>query len=93
MGYKGHKMPSKKMKPNSTVKLKNAVATSMRLPETQWDIDVRAYEEAIEWFNKRKFEIAKPLFAELASAANRQIAHAAHMRLLMCEQRLKPKPD
>ena len=90
-GYKTHKMPTKKTKPNPRITLKNAAEAPTRVPETQWEIDVRAYEEAIGWFNRREFETAIPLFGKLASAANRQIAHAAHMRLLMCEQRLKPK--
>ena len=57
-------------------------------PITQRDLEIREYAKAMGFFAEQRYEVARPLFLQLAAAGNGDIAHTARMSLRMCEQRL-----
>lgn len=56
-------------------------------PVGQRGTEIQEYTKAIALFNAGKFQQAEPLFRQLSDATTIEIAHAARMRLLMCQQR------
>ena len=53
---------------------------------TPRDLEILEYAEAMGLFAKKQYQAAQPLFLRLSGAENIDIAHAARMRLRMCEQ-------
>ena len=72
----------------STVKARRTEPLLEPQPITQRDLEIQEYAKAMGWFAEELYEIARPLFLQLTTAENGDIAHTARMRLRMCEQRL-----
>jgi len=72
----------------STVKARRTKTLLEPKPITQRDLEIREYAKAMGFFAEQRYEVARPLFLQLAAAGNGDIAHTARMRLRMCEQRL-----
>ena len=81
---KRSRKPDKVRKPAS-----KSNRTSEDLTEApQPNPELRIYDRAIALFHAGRFQAAKEVFAELAGARNRDLAHSAELRIRMCEQRL-----
>ena len=72
----------------STVKATGAETLSEPDRLTRRNLEIREYAKAMGLFAEERYEVAQPLFLPLTAAENIDIAHAARMRLCMCEQRL-----
>jgi hypothetical protein len=72
----------------STAKARSTETLLEPTPITQRDFEILEYAKAMGFFDEQRYEVARPLFLQLAAAGNGDIAHTALMRLRMCEQRL-----
>ena len=56
---------------------------------SQAEAQLKSFEQAIHFFNARKFAQARELFAKAAAGPNKEMAHNADLHVRMCDRRIE----